>query len=624
MIPLRVAGMIGVVVWLGAAAPAAVYRSPLAVAVSPDGKTLYVSDKTALCVSVLDASAGTKLRDVPIPGEPNGLALSADAQTLYVAQRRAHSIAMVDTVRGTVTGQIPVGTWPVAVAVAANGKQLYCCNRGNHTVSVVDLNAGRQIRQISVVRDPASAAITPDGSRLIVANFMPQGAGTDPELAAEVSILDTLAMRQVARVKLPPGSTAAAGVWVGPRGKWAYVVHVLGRFNLPITRLQRGWVHTCALSIIDVPAGKRLATLLLDDLTKGAADPRAVVGSADGNTLWISHRGVHEVSTLDVGRVHQLLEGNVPDEVARLKDGTRENIWVRIQHDRRHIAQLTNDLTALYISGTLRRSSSGGTGPTGLALSPNGKRLYAANYYSGTVGVLDAAGGRLLGKISLGNRPKPDAARRGEIYFHDATRCFQRWHSCATCHLDGGRIDALPWDFLRDGIDNGKDVISLVHMPHTPPHNRLATRPDPRHCIETGVLGSHMIAADPADVDDLLAYVGSLVPEPNPNLPRFAQAARRGKLLFNGKADCATCHPAPYFTDKKTHDVGITSPNEPNARYDTPSLVEAYRTAPYYHDGRAVTMHEALTEHDPKQLHGNIKALTPQEIEDLIAYVLSL
>ncbi|MHC4399542.1 MAG: beta-propeller fold lactonase family protein [Planctomycetota bacterium] len=624
MMLLRMTGMIAVVACLGVPARAAEYRSPLAVAVSPDGKTLYVSDKTALRVAVLDVAAGKKVREVAIAGEPNGLALSADGKTLYVAQRKANSIALVDTARGAVTKQIPVGTWPVALAVAENSQRLYCCNRGNHTVSVVDLDAGKQIHQIAAVRDPVFAAITPDESRVVVANFMPHGAGTDPELAAEVSILDTAATQQAARVKLPPGSTMAAGAWIGPEGKWAYVVHVLGRFNLPITQLQLGWVHTHALSIIDVTAGTRLATVLLDDLTKGAADPWAVVGSADAKTVWISHRGVHEVSTLNVGRIHQLLEGNVPDEIARLKDGTRENIWVRIKNDKRQIDQLTNDLTALYVSGTIRRSPSGGIGPTGLALSPDGKKLYVANYYAGTVGVLDAAEGKLLGTIAVGDQPEPDAARRGEIYFHDATRCFQRWHSCATCHLDGGRIDGLPWDFLRDGIDNGKDVISLIHMPHTPPHNRLATRPDPRECIRTGVVGSHMIAPEATDVDDLLAYVRSLVPEPNPNLPQFAEAAQRGKVLFEGKADCATCHPGPYFTDKKTQDVGTTSPNEPDARYDTPSLVEAYRTAPYYHDGRAATMREALTEHDPKHLHGNLKDLTPQEIEDLIAYVLSL
>jgi len=624
MMLLKATGMIAVVACLGVAARATVYRSPLAVVVSPDGKTLYVSDKTAGCVAVLDTAAGKKVGEVVIAGEPNGLALSADGKTLYVAQRKANSIALVDTAKGAVTGQIRVGTWPVALAVAENARRLYCSNRGNHTVSVVDLAAAKEIKQIAVVRDPAFVAVTADESRVVVPNFMPRGAGTDTELAAEVSILDTAAMEQVARIKLPPGSTMAGGVWIGPTGMWAYVIHILGRFNFPITQLELGWVHTYALSIIDVAAGRRLATVLLDEPTKGAADPWAVVGSADGKTLWISHRGVHEISTIDVGRIHELLEGNVPDEVAELKDGRRDNIWVRIKKDKTQIAELANDLTALYISRTIRRASSGGRGPTGLALSPRGEKLYVANYYAGTVSVLDAADGKLLGTIAVGEQPEPDASRRGEIYFHDATRCFQSWHSCASCHFDDGRIDGLPWDFMRDGIDNGKDVISLINMHHTPPHNRLATRPNPRECIRTGVIGSHVIEPDPADVDDLLAYTRSLTPEPNPNLPDFADAAKRGKVLFDGKAGCATCHPGPYFTDKKAYDMDTGSPSEPDARYDTPSLIEAYRTAPYYHDGRAVTIKEALTEHDPKHLHGNLKGLTSQEIEHLVAYVLSL
>jgi len=621
---LRLTGLIGIIACLCMTASGAVYRSPLAVAVSPDGQTLYVSDKTAGCIVVLNAEDGRKIREVAIEGEPNGVALSADGKTLYVAQRKANSVALVAASTGNVTGKIRVGAWPVALAVAEHSGRLYCCNRGNHTVSVVDLAAGKQIEQVAVVRDPAFAAITADESRVVVANYMPHGAGADTELASEVSIIDTAAMKQTARVKLPPGSTMAGGVWISPEGKWAYVVHTLGRFDLPITQLEQGWVHTYALSMIDVGAGKRLATILLDDLTKGAADPWAVVGSPDGHTLWISHRGVHEVSTLDVRRIHELLEGNVPDEIARVKDGTRDNVWVRIRKDKAQIAELKNDLTALHISGTIRRSSSGGKGPSGLALSPHAKRLYVANYYGGTVGVLDADKGKLLKTFAVGDQPEADAARRGEIYFHDATRCYQNWHSCASCHLDNGRVDGLPWDFMRDGIDNGKDVISLINMHHTGPHNRRATRADPRECMVTGILGSHFMEALPDDVDDLLAYVKSLKPEPNPNLPKFAEAAKRGKVLFEGKAGCATCHPAPYYTDKKTYDVGITSPDDPDGRYDTPSLVEAYRTAPYYHDGRAATMKEALTEHDPKHMHGKLKDLTPREIEDLVAYVLSL
>lgn len=606
------------------AAPSQSYRSPVSVAVSPNGERLYVSDKTAGCVTFLNAVTGDKEAEVPVDGEPHGLILSTDGKLLYVAQRKLNSIALIDINRGTEVGRISVGGWPVAVALAKKGNRLYCCNRGDDTVSVIDLTTAQQIHQIAVVRAPEFVAISPDESRLVVANFLPSGAGTDPDLAAEVSILDTRGVHQIVRIKLPPGATMAGGVWINPNGKYAYVIHVLGRFDLPITRLEEGWVHTSALSIIDLEADVRLATVLLDSLTEGAADPAAVIGSADGKTLWISHRGTHEISALNIGLIHELLEGKIPEDIASRKDGVRDNIWLRIKKDKSQIDQLSRDLTALHLAGAIHRFFSGGKGPTALVLSPDGKKIYVANYFAGAVGLLDANRGNVLKVFPLGEQHVPDAVRRGEIYFHDATRCFQHWHSCATCHLDGGRVDGLPWDFLRDGIDNAKDVISLVNFLHTPPYNRLATRPNARYCIESGVLVSHQVTAEPADVDDLLAYVGSLEAEVNPNLPKFAESAQRGKGLFEGKAGCASCHPAPYFTDKRTHDVGITSYNEPNARYDTPSLVEAYRTAPYFHDGRAATMREALTRHNTEGRHGNLNELSPSEIEDLIAYVLSL
>jgi len=609
----------------GMAQPAAVqaYRSPVAAAASPDGQTLFVSDRTANCMTVLDLASAKPVADIPVAGEPNGLALSADGKTLYVAERKAHAVAVIDTAQRTVTGRIAVGLWPVAVVLGPKGNRLYTCNQGDHTVSAVDLATGKEIGRVPVVREPVAAAITPDESRLMVANFLPQGKGTDPTLAAEVSILDPAAMKVLANVKLPAGSTTVRGLCTSPDGKWAYVVHSLGRFNLPITQLERGWVHTYALSILDIPAASRLATVLLDDLSGGAADPWGAVLSPDGKTLAVSHAGTHELSLVDVARLHDLLAGKVPDDVAKIRDGLRENIWVQIRQDPKRIERLPNDLTALYIGGAVRRVPSGGLGPRGLAFSPDGLKCYAANYYSGAIGVVDVAAGSLPGTIALGPQPAPDAARRGEIYFHDATRCFQHWHSCATCHPEG-RVDGLPWDFQRDGIGNGKDTISLVEIEHTSPHNRRATRADPAECMRTGVTGIHLVVPQASEVSDLVAYAAALQPEANPAAPELREAADRGKLLFEGKGGCAECHPAPYFTDRKMHNVGIITPSEPDGRYDTPSLVEAYRTAPYYHDGRAATLKEALTTADPAGQHGNVRELTPQEIDDLVAYVLTL
>jgi cytochrome c peroxidase len=60
------------------------------------------------------------------------------------------------------------------------------------------------------------------------------------------------------------------------------------------------------------------------------------------------------------------------------------------------------------------------------------------------------------------------------------------------------------------------------------------------------------------------------------------------------------------------------------SRFDTPSLRECYRTAPYLHDGRAGTLRQIFTEHNPKNLHGLTSGLTDVELDDLIEYLRSL
>ena len=72
------------------------------------------------------------------------------------------------------------------------------------------------------------------------------------------------------------------------------------------------------------------------------------------------------------------------------------------------------------------------------------------------------------------------------------------------------------------------------------------------------------------------------------------------------------------------HNVGVLSENESDGKYDVPSLLEAYRTAPYLHDGRAATLKDVLTTHNQAGQHGKAKTLSPQEIDDLVAYLQSL
>ena len=129
----------------------------------------------------------------------------------------------------------------------------------------------------------------------------------------------------------------------------------------------------------------------------------------------------------------------------------------------------------------------------------------------------------------------------------------------------------------------------------------------------------------PAAMD---VYLKSLKPLPSPGLVngRLSGSARRGEKLFKDrKVGCASCHPLGLFTDLKTYDVGTRGRfDQPTDQFDTATLVEAWRTAPYLHDGSAASILEVLTTRNPRDEHGKTSHLTPQQLEDLAAYVLSL
>jgi cytochrome c peroxidase len=58
--------------------------------------------------------------------------------------------------------------------------------------------------------------------------------------------------------------------------------------------------------------------------------------------------------------------------------------------------------------------------------------------------------------------------------------------------------------------------------------------------------------------------------------------------------------------------------------FDTPTLKEIWRTAPYLYNGSAVTMKEVLTKFNKNDKHGKTSQMSEQEIEALAEYVLSL
>ena len=70
--------------------------------------------------------------------------------------------------------------------------------------------------------------------------------------------------------------------------------------------------------------------------------------------------------------------------------------------------------------------------------------------------------------------------------------------------------------------------------------------------------------------------------------------------------------------------MGTRGPADYSDAFDTPTLVEVWRTAPYLHDGRYATIRELLVEGKHGQVDGRAADLDRQQVADLIEFVLSL
>jgi mono/diheme cytochrome c family protein len=267
-----------------------------------------------------------------------------------------------------------------------------------------------------------------------------------------------------------------------------------------------------------------------------------------------------------------------------------------------------------------------GTGPRGIALSPDGHTLAVATYFSGEVHLLDTVSNQVNNAVAAGFSPPEHALRRGERLYDDASGSFQRWISCSTCH-PGGRADGLNWDLLNDGQGNAKNTMSHLYSTRTPPSMATGIRANAMVAVQAGFKYIEFQQHSDQDMQDVYDFMDSLQPELSPYLNKrwLTASAVRGKVLFQDPVvGCANCHSGAYFTDLQKRNVGTghsgdVGPYDPV--YDTPILHELWRTAPYLHDGSAPTLRDVLTTQNTNNLHGVTSQLNSGQIDDLVAYL---
>lgn len=559
---------------------------PTGIAINNGGK-YFISEKGTKQVSVYTSDGTKEDLSYKFQEMPTGLAIDNDKMyvTTFETQGLLHVINISD---GKEIATINTGSGACYPIINKNAGKLYVCNQFDNSVSEIDLNKNIVTRNVKVLREPKSAVMSLDGKFLFVTNFLPAQRADLDYVSSCVSVIDLKSFTKVRDIRLANGSNALRGICITPDGKYVYVSHNLGRYTVPTSQLQQGWMNTSSFSIIDAEKQEYLGEVLVDEPERGAAGIWGI--QCNNEKIFISHSGTHEISVIDQKKMLEKFL-SYPDKSA-----------------------LEYDLTFLY--GLRQRIPLEGNGPRNFVLTNNS--IVVPTYFADILNVMDI-NSLEVSSVNLNPERVESDIDKGEKYFNDASHCFQNWQSCNGCHPGDGRTDGMNWDLMNDGVGNSKNCKSMLFSHVTPRCMISGVRESAEIAVRAGYKYIQFFDVSEEDARCTDEYLKSLQPVPSPYLVNgeLSEKAKLGKKVFD-KLKCGECHSGIYYTDMKMHVIGDDVEFEQG--WDTPTLREVWRTAPYLFDGRAATMQEVFEVHK----HGIEKKVSKKEIEALTEYVNSL
>ena len=598
------------VLWGQALPDAGRYPSPVDLALSPDGRRLYVVCEGTGELAVTDPGTLCVTARVQVGRVPRGIALSPDGRRIFVTNSWDDTVSEIDAATLAVARTLHAGFEPTGLTTDAAGERLYVANRISNDVSVIDLRTGNEVNRLAAGR--GASYVTRNGSRIYVSHIYPNLGKFRSQPESEITEIDT--DRQTVNARLPLHNVAGVfHIALSRDGRFGIAAQLRPKNLIPLAHVAHGWAFGDSLAAFGKDIGG-IVQLPLDELERYFSLPFGVAIAPDDSKVYLTASGTNEVAILDLTR----LEG-----AARAPG--RDT--------------LVNDLSASarYVLARIPV----GRNPRNLVLSSDGARLYVANRLDDSVSVVDTASRRIAGTISLGGPSIIDPQRRGERLFYSSNFSFQRQFGCANCHLDS-TFDGLQWDLEPDGF--GVDIVdnrAIEDVANTAPFKWNGGNPD--LYTECGPRTERFFFRSQgfrdADLADLITYVASIPLRPNryrlPHGDELTEAQERGKTIFertkrkNGSVipeqnRCSVCHSGKYYTNRQLADVGSGKWTDRSPLIDVPHLTNVALSAPYLHDGSAKTLEEIWTVFNPKDTHGVTNDLTKDELNDLIEYLKSL
>jgi YVTN family beta-propeller protein len=590
------------------------YKTPLNMALSPDGKELYVACEASHTVIVVDVRKRRKIAEIPVGHHPTDVTFSPDGTRAYLSNRLDDTVSVIDVSSREVVATVPVGDEPHGVLTDSSGKHLYVLNTSADSISVIDTKKLKDTKRLSASRNPWSLSRSPDGTLIYVTNNLSRFAGFREPPLSELTVIDTAGAVVVNRLEVPAANLLQGADW-HPSGDFALVTINRTKNLLPMTRLLQGWTITNGLAI--AWRDGRVDQVLLDEPSMCFPDPTDVAITPDGRLALVTSSGSNRIAVIDIPKLLSILQSASEEERRRVLPN--------------HLGKPTE-----FVIAHIPTKHS----PRGVLITAEGKTAFVANALDDSLTVIDIERLEAVERIDLGGPKVITKVRFGERVFHSANIAFQRQFSCHSCHPDG-HVDGITYDIEPDGIGNNPvDNRTLRGILDTAPFKWKGTNPSlQRQCgPRLAVFFTRIQPFNPEELAALENYICTIPRPPNRHRPLGAEltdAQRRGKEMFertrtnDGRVipkeqRCVTCHFPPLYTDRRQHDVGTQYELDTETRFDTPHLSNIYDSAPYLHNGMAATLEEIWTRYNPYDQHGVTNDMTKDQLNDLIEYIKTL
>jgi YVTN family beta-propeller protein len=622
------------------------------VALSRDDALVYAVDTDNGIVAVRDAVTLERVADVKVGRAPQQIAVASD-DVLYVSNRADRSVSIIPRGEWQAVATVAVGVEPAGLAVSPDAKTLYVVNAtsledaSHGTLLAIDTASHQRIWELPVGEEPRSIALVGDGSKALVTLFK-KGDVVLVDLAHGTVIQDNTAGARTAVYQkanafslagnLPFGfgvsstlaARSASNVIVSPDGKKAHMTVIWSREE-PIllssgasggSYSSGGSCNTSAIAspgivTYDAETGEPETDDLTDCTGSGvsASNPSTSLGRPLGS------------------RFEKPIQGSV----AQVVDPT--GAWLFVSN---------RESNNVAITPATRRTADGepvshlipvGAAPDGIAITRDGRHLFVYSQFSHELSVLVAAGGsvRIDKTVAVAADPPTLSADflAGRRLFFDATHPglndpVNTGISCNTCHTEGGREDGHVWGF-PDGFRQTPALAGRMTSATAPYHwsGQFASwSAFIDHTIVLRMGGDGLTAEQAAN---LATFMDGAPAADNPHhLAAPSEAQLRGAQVFQ-QANCSSCHGGEAMTLNTMADVGTLQATDTNTTMmgqltalNTPSLLGLARTAPYLHDGSALTLHDRISESRMTDQHGLTSRLTDAQIGDLVEYLKSL